>query len=71
MTMKMTRREFTAVAAGAVAVQAMSRVGFASAIASTSDLSTLTLSEAAAAVRAGTVTSTQLTDASLDRKSVV
>jgi len=68
--MKMTRREFTAVAAGAVAVQAMSRVGFASAIASTSDLSTLTLSEAAAAVRAGTVTSTQLTDASLARIAI-
>lgn len=68
--MKMTRREFTAVAAGAVAVQAIARVGFASAVASSSDFTTLTLTEAAAAVRAGTVTATQLTEASLARIAV-
>lgn len=68
--MKMTRREFTAVAAGAAAVQAFSRSGFASSIASSSDPSTLTLTEAAAAVRAGTVTATQLTDATLARIAV-
>jgi aspartyl-tRNA(Asn)/glutamyl-tRNA(Gln) amidotransferase subunit A len=68
--MKMTRREFTAVAAGAAAVQAFSRSGFASSIASSADPSTLTLTEAAAAVRAGTVTATQLTEAALARIAV-
>src|SRR5689334_2826259 len=70
MPMKMTRREFTAVAAGAVAAQAVARTGLASAVASPSDLSALTLTEAAAAVRAGTVTASQLTEASLARIAV-
>ena len=68
--MKMTRREFTAVAAGAAAMQAFSKSGFASAISSSSDPSSLTLTEAAAAVRAGTLTATQLTDAALARIAV-
>jgi aspartyl-tRNA(Asn)/glutamyl-tRNA(Gln) amidotransferase subunit A len=68
--MKMTRREFTAVAAGAVAAQAVSGIALASVSAGSSDLSTLTLSEAAARVRSGTVTATQLTEASLARIAV-
>lgn len=69
--MTMTRREFAAAAAGVVAVQAISRSSFASAIASSSDLSTLTLTEAAAAVRSGRVSAAQLTEASLTRIAVL
>ena len=66
--MNMTRREFTALAASAVAVQALSRSAFAAPTAA--DLTSLTLSDAAAKVRAGTLTAMQLTEACLARIAV-
>jgi aspartyl-tRNA(Asn)/glutamyl-tRNA(Gln) amidotransferase subunit A len=66
----MTRREFTAVAASAAAAHAVSSISFASSAVGSADLTALTLSEAAARVRSGAVTATQLTEASLARIAV-
>ena len=68
--MKMSRRQFTAIATSAAAAQAVSRIGFASAAVGSSDLTGLTLSDAAARVRAGAVTATELTEASLARIAI-
>ncbi len=65
--MKVTRREFTAMAAGAVAAQTIARVSVAAAA---GDLTELSLSEAAARVRAGSVSATALTEACLARIAV-
>lgn len=67
--MSISRREFTAMAAGAVAAQAISRVSFADADVG-GDITALTLTQAAAKVRAGTLTATQLTQAALDRIAI-
>ncbi|MFL6619049.1 MAG: amidase [Povalibacter sp.] len=63
--MKLTRREFTSLAAGAAAVTMITRAPFASAAGN--DLTSLTLAEAAAKVRAGTVSAVELTEATLAR----
>jgi aspartyl-tRNA(Asn)/glutamyl-tRNA(Gln) amidotransferase subunit A len=71
--MTMTRREFSALAAAAAAAQAVSTFGFAKSGAGESastDLTALTLSEAAAKVRSGALTATQLTQACLERIAV-
>jgi aspartyl-tRNA(Asn)/glutamyl-tRNA(Gln) amidotransferase subunit A len=68
--MKMTRREFSAITAAAAAAQAVSRFAVAKEKAhdpATPDLASLTLSQAAAKVRSGELTSTQLVQACLDR----
>jgi aspartyl-tRNA(Asn)/glutamyl-tRNA(Gln) amidotransferase subunit A len=62
--MNITRRQFSALAAGAVAAQAFPRAGMADV---DTDLLGLTLTEAAAKVRSGAVTATQLTEATLAR----
>lgn len=61
--MKMTRREFTALAASAVAVQALPRGAWANG----AELAMLTMTEAAAKVRSGALSSMQLTEACLAR----
>jgi aspartyl-tRNA(Asn)/glutamyl-tRNA(Gln) amidotransferase subunit A len=71
--MKMTRREFSAITAAAAAAQAISRLAVAKEKARdpfTPELSFLTLSQAAAKVRSGELTSTQLVRACLDRIAV-
>ncbi len=66
----MTRREFVGATVGAAAWQfASSRSWAAAAAAPSTDPTALTLSEAAAAIRAGTVTSVQLTEACLARSA--
>jgi len=68
----MSRREFSVIAAAAAA-QAMSAVGLTKpqgGDAVAPDLTSLSLSEAAAKVRAGTLTSSQLTQACLERIAV-
>jgi len=67
--MKITRRDFAVMTAAAMAAQVMTRTGFAKGTDS-DDLASLTLSEAAARVRAGTVTATALTEACLARIAV-
>ncbi|HKB91302.1 MAG TPA: amidase [Opitutaceae bacterium] len=70
--MNITRREFARIAASAAAFQALSKIGFSAPAeaASSGELTDLTLSEAAAKIRSGAVTSTQLTEACLARISV-
>jgi aspartyl-tRNA(Asn)/glutamyl-tRNA(Gln) amidotransferase subunit A len=69
--MTITRREFGRGAVGVVAVQAFGPRLLALATApATSDLTPLTLAEASARIRAGTVTPTQLTQACLDRIAI-
>jgi len=66
--MSMTRREFAQMAAGAVALQALSRTGFAQMGGGPAgDLTSLSLAEAAAKIKSGEVTSVQLTEACLAR----
>ncbi|MET0499278.1 MAG: amidase [Steroidobacteraceae bacterium] len=67
--MKITRRDFAVMTAAAMAAQVMTRTGFAKGTDS-DDLASLTLSEAAARVRAGTVTATALTEACLARIAI-
>jgi aspartyl-tRNA(Asn)/glutamyl-tRNA(Gln) amidotransferase subunit A len=67
--MGISRREFVSMAAGAAAVASISRPAFATAGA-VDELSGYTLAEAAAKVRSGTVTATQLTEACLARINV-
>jgi aspartyl-tRNA(Asn)/glutamyl-tRNA(Gln) amidotransferase subunit A len=63
-----TRRNFTLGAAGLLAAHTFGRKLFAfAAESSATDLTALTLAEASAKIRAGTVTSTQLTHACLER----
>ena len=57
-------------AAATVAAQTMTRVAYANADVGVSDLAALTLSAAAAKIRAGTVTSTAITEACLARIAV-
>jgi aspartyl-tRNA(Asn)/glutamyl-tRNA(Gln) amidotransferase subunit A len=66
--MNMTRRQFTLLAASAVAAQAFSRRAFAASPAG--ELASLSLAEASAKIRSGAVTSTQLTEACLARIAV-
>lgn len=63
--MNITRRQFTVMAAGAAAAQAFSRMSLADA--DVADLTSLSLTEAAAKVRSGALTATQLTEAILAR----
>jgi aspartyl-tRNA(Asn)/glutamyl-tRNA(Gln) amidotransferase subunit A len=66
--MSLTRREFTATALAIAAAQAVSSYGFAKGeMSSISELASLSLTDAAAKVRSGAVTATQLTQACLDR----
>src|SRR5262245_60713338 len=62
--MSLTRREFTVLTAAAGAAGLFSKFAAAE---SSDDLAALTLSEAAAKIRSGAVTSTQLTQACLAR----
>ncbi len=64
--MSVSRREFVALASAATASAAMSRGAFA-ATSAFDELTSYTLAEAAAKVRSGAVTATQLTEASLRR----
>src|SRR4051812_25075517 len=64
--MSITRREFTQLAAAASAASLFAKIAIAD---SADDLASLTLSEAAAKIRSGAVTSTQLTQACLARIS--
>jgi aspartyl-tRNA(Asn)/glutamyl-tRNA(Gln) amidotransferase subunit A len=70
--MNVTRREFTALAASAAAYYALGRRGLAqmSGAAPSDDLTGLSLAAASARLRAGSVTSTQLTEACLSRIAV-
>jgi aspartyl-tRNA(Asn)/glutamyl-tRNA(Gln) amidotransferase subunit A len=64
----MTRRQFTALATSVAAVQALSpRFAFAAELSSAPDLAALSMAEAAAKIRTGAVTATQLTEACLAR----
>lgn len=71
--MKLTRRQFTTMVATAAAAQAVSSFGFAgrAEAADVDELSGLSLTEAAAKVRSGAVSSVQLTQASLERIGVL
>ncbi|MDR3419054.1 MAG: amidase [Nevskia sp.] len=68
--MNLTRREFTTLAASAAALQAFSGIGRAFAAEGGDELTMLSLTEAAAKVRSGAVTSVQLTEACLARIAV-
>jgi aspartyl-tRNA(Asn)/glutamyl-tRNA(Gln) amidotransferase subunit A len=68
--MSMTRREFSGMAVGAAAAQLVARTGFANVDVGSGDPTGLTLSQAAAKVRAGAMTATELTEASLARIAV-
>ena len=71
--MKLNRRDFNSMALGAAAAQMLATTVFAkgaTASGSISELSALSLSEAAAKVRSGAVTSTALVQACLDRIEV-
>lgn len=71
--MSMNRRDFTTMTLGAAAAQLLSASAFAKGKAVTgevSGLAALTLSEAAAQVRSGKTTATQLTQACLDRIAI-
>ena len=68
--MKMTRRDFTVMTAAAAAAQMVMRTGFAKGESDVSDLAVLTLSEAAARVRSGSVTAVALTEACLARIAI-
>ncbi|MET0656773.1 MAG: amidase, partial [Steroidobacteraceae bacterium] len=63
--MALTRREFTLLAGAAALTSTFSTRAFAKG--ESDDLASLSLTAAAAKIRAGTVTSTQLTQACLDR----
>ncbi len=67
--MRVTRREFSAIVPGVLASYALSRVDLAGSSEAPPgvDLAALTLAEASAKVRAGAVTSVQLTEACLAR----
>lgn len=66
--MRLNRREFSGMALTAAAAQLLSSYSFAKGETSPiSELSVMSLTEAAAKVRSGTVTATQLTQACLDR----
>src|SRR5438128_1952441 len=66
----LTRREFSTMAVGAAAAQMISTYSFAKGSAASDELTSLTLTEAAAKVRSGEVTSLQLTQACLDRIAI-
>jgi aspartyl-tRNA(Asn)/glutamyl-tRNA(Gln) amidotransferase subunit A len=70
--MKMTRREFTLMTASAFAAHALTRNAFAasSTAPTDSDLTTLSLGEAAAKIRSGAVSSAELTEACLARIAI-
>jgi len=70
--MKISRRDFTVMAAGALALRALSRSGLAqmAGAGGADDLTGLSLTEAAAKIRSGAVTSTQLTEACLARIAI-
>jgi aspartyl-tRNA(Asn)/glutamyl-tRNA(Gln) amidotransferase subunit A len=68
--MTLTRREFSATLAGAVAVQALSLGSAPAAEASPDELAALSLTDIAAKIRAGSVTSLQATQACLARIAV-
>ena len=69
--MKITRRDFGRMAAGTVALNLLRRPMFAAAADGGGDsIAALTLAEASTRIKAGTVTSTQLTKACLDRIDV-
>ncbi|HMN43694.1 MAG TPA: amidase [Povalibacter sp.] len=63
--MSITRRQFTLLAAGTVATQFLSQRGLAAAAAS--DPTQLTLAEAAARIRAGSLSAVELTEVTLSR----
>jgi aspartyl-tRNA(Asn)/glutamyl-tRNA(Gln) amidotransferase subunit A len=71
--MQISRRDFSALAAAATAAQAVSTFSFAKSKThepASTDLTALTLTDAAAKVRSGTLTSTQLTEALLARIAI-
>lgn len=70
--MRVTRREFSALVPSVLASYALSRVDLAGAIEAPAgvDLAALTLAEASAKIRAGAVTSVQLTEACLARLAI-
>ena len=66
----MTRRQFTALTASAAALYTLARPAFGASADAGSELTGLTLAQAAAKMRSGAITSTQLTEACLARIAV-